>query len=355
VDGGEEDMPELEWLVGLSPWPEDGFGLDRMNALLEALGDPQRTYPAVHVVGTKGKSTATVTIEQLLLAEGYSTGATISPHVRAWSDRIRIDGQPADLEAALRRIHPAAEQLHATQFESITAAALTAFADAGVDVAVVEAGLGGRHDATNVLDSRVVLLTNVGLEHTDVLGGTIERIATEKLAVVHSDYIVVVLPDDTFTPLVPFGRIVIGGAREAAEAFVGHELDTNVVVELPGRLEHRPREIRDGAHTPDAVDWLRGHLPAGDYTICASILVDKDVEGILRRLEPVGSRFVATASSNGRSLPAEELAERARAHFTHVEAQADPATALRRAHELGEPVLVTGSLYLLADLEAVGA
>lgn len=348
-------MNELEWLTGLSPWPEDGFGLERMTSLLTALGDPHRAYPAVHIVGTKGKSTATVTIEQLLLADGSSTGATISPHVRSWSDRIRIDGQAADLETALRRIRPDAERLGATQFESITAAALTAFADAGVDVAVVEAGLGGRHDATNVLRSRVVLLTNVGLEHTEVLGETVEEIAGEKLAVVHTDDTIVVLPDDTLTPLVPRGRIVIGGAREAAEAFAGHTLGPEPRVDLPGRLEERPGEVRDGAHTPAAVDWLRERLPRGDYTICASILADKDVEEILRRLEPVGNRFVATASTNARSLLATELAARARRHFAVVEAVADPAQALRRAHELGEPVLVTGSLYLLADLEAAGA
>ena len=131
----------------------------------------------------------------------------------------------------------------------------------------MEAGLGGRHDATNVLRSRVVLLTNVGLEHTDVLGDTVEAIAAEKLAVVHTDDTIVVLPDDTFARLVPRGRIVIGGAREAAEAFSGHAIDTEVDVELPGRLERRPGEIRDGAHTPDAVDWLRERLPAiADYT-----------------------------------------------------------------------------------------
>ena len=348
-------MDDLEWLTGLSPWPEDGFGLERMTSLLTALGDPQRAYPAVHVVGTKGKSTATVTIEQFLLADGFSTGATVSPHVRSWSDRIRVDGQPADLEAALRRIRPEAERLGATQFESITGAALTAFADAGVDVAVVEAGLGGRHDATNVLRSRVVLLTNVGLEHTEVLGETVEEIAAEKLAVVHTDDTIVVLPDDTLTPLVPRGRVVIGGTREAAEAFAGHPLGPEPRVDLPGRLEERAGEVRDGAHTPAAVDWLRERLPGSDYTICASILADKDVEGILRGLESLGNRFVATASTNARSLPATELAARARHHFAAVEAVADPTAALRRAHELGEPVLVTGSLYLLADLEEAGA
>src|SRR5262245_44341469 len=190
----------IEWLDAMSPWPRDGFGLERMLELLGELGEPQESYPAVHVVGTNGKSTATVTIEQLLLAEGLRVGSTISPHLASWSERIRLDGDEADFEAAVARVRPAAESLNATQFEAVTAAALQAFADAHVDVAVVEAGLGGRHDATNVLLTRVVLLTNVGLEHTDVLGETLEEIATEKLAVAHSGA-VVVLPDRTYAHL----------------------------------------------------------------------------------------------------------------------------------------------------------
>jgi dihydrofolate synthase/folylpolyglutamate synthase len=348
-------MTDLAWLAGLSPWPQDGFGLGRMTELLSALGDPQRRYPAVHVVGTNGKSTATVTVEQLLLAEGLHVGATVSPHVRSWAERIRLDGRPADLATALARIRPDAERGGATQFESITAAALAAFAAAGVDVAVVEAGVGGRHDATNVLRSRVVLLTNVGLEHTDVLGNTIPQIAAEKLAVVHTDDTIVVLPDDTLVPLVPRGRIVLGGAREAAEAFVGHPIAHAVGVALPGRLERRSGEVRDGAHNPDGVAWLREKLVGADYTVCASILADKDVEKMLLGLSGLGRRFVATESSNTRSIPAAALAEQARPHFALVEAVAEPAAAVRRAHELGEPVLVTGSLYLLADLEAADA
>ena len=346
-------MPDdVAWLAGLSPWPEDGFGLERMNALLSALDDPQLRYPAVHVVGTNGKSTATVTVEQLLLGEGLVVGATVSPHVRSWDERIRLGGRPADLPAALRRVRPAAEQVGATQFETITAAALAAFADAEVDAAVVEAGLGGRYDATNVLRSRVVLLTNVGLEHTDVLGETVEEIAGEKLAVVHTDDSVVVLPDDTFVSLVPAGRIVFGGAREAAGEFVGHTLSAAVEVVLPGRLEQRPGEVRDGAHNPDGIAWLSGQLPQADYTVCASILADKDVDLMLCRLSELGRRFVATESSNARSLSAPVLAERARDHFALVETVDDPVAALRCAHVLGEPVLVVGSLYLLADLEA---
>lgn len=344
-------MTATRWLETLSPWPEDGFGLDRMCELLAALGDPQEEFEAVHVVGTNGKSTATVTVEQLLLAEGLSVGSTISPHVRSWSERIRIDGAEADIERAVVRVRAQAEALRATQFETITAAALAAFADAGIDAAVVEAGLGGRHDASNVLRSRVVLLTSVGLEHTDVLGSTLDAIAGEKLAVAQRDSIVV-LPDNTYAHLVPGRRVVLGGAREAAEAFVGHGIDASPIVALPGRLEARQREVRDGAHNPDGVRWLSERLPPADYTICASVLRDKDVAAMLAALARLGARFVATGSSNARALPADELAARATAHFEVVEAVADPAAAVARAHELGEPVLVTGSLYLLADLAA---
>ncbi len=343
----------VAWLESLSPWPEDGFGLERMHALLDALGNPEREYPAVHVVGTNGKSTTTVTIEQLLLGEGLAVGATISPHVCDWAERLRIGGVRGDLEVALRHVRPEATRLAATQFETITAAALWAFADARVDAVVVEAGLGGRHDATNVLRSRVVVLTSVGLEHTDVLGDTVEAIATEKLAVVHTDDTVVILPDDTFRKLVPRGDVRIGGAREAAAAFVGHPVASPTPVSLPGRLEHRPGEVRDGAHNPDGVIWLVDHLARADYTICASILADKDVDLMLRRLATVGRRFVATASTNARSLPAAKLAEFARARFDVVEQVDDPTAAVLRAHALGEPVLVTGSLYLLADLGKV--
>ncbi len=339
----------VEWLDAISPWPRDGFGVERMRELLRALGEPQDAYPAIHVVGTNGKSTATITIEQLLLSDGLSVGSTISPHVAGWSERIRIDGDDADFESAVARVRLAAEELEATQFEVVTAAALAAFADAGVDVAVVEAGLGGRHDATNVLRTRVVLLTNVGLEHTDVLGNTLEAIATEKLAVARPGA-TVVLPDPTYAHLVSGNDVVLGGAREAAEAFVGHPIEAAPDVFLPGRFEQRAGEVRDGAHNPDGARHLVDQLDGDDYTVVASVLADKDVDAMLAALRRAGRRFVATRSSSARALPAAELAHLARARFDHVEVVDDPVAAVARAHELGEPVLVTGSLYLLGDL-----
>lgn len=337
-----------EWLDSLSPWPHR-FGLERMQTMLQGLGNPQDAYPAVHVVGSNGKSTAAVTIEQLLLTEGLSVGTTISPHVLGWSERIRINGAEADFEHAVELVRPVAERFEATQFETITAAALAAFAEAGVDVAVVEAGLGGRLDATNVVRTRVVLLTNVSLEHTDVLGDTLEGIAREKLAVAKGDA-VVVLPDEEFLQLAAGHEIRYGGARRAAEVFVGHEIEADVKVALPGRLEQREAEIRDGAHNPDGVRYLVERLPAFDFTLVVSILADKDAAGMLRELRQAGSRLVATTSSSARALPAQDLARLARPHFDHVEAVDPPASALQRGHALGEPVLVTGSLYLLGDL-----
>ena len=320
-----------------------------MRTLLAALGDPQLAYPAIHVVGTNGKSTATRTIEALLLAEGLSVGATVSPHVGSWAERITVDGREADFEAAIERVRLEAEAQEATQFETLCAAAFAEFAAGEVDVAVVEAGLGGRLDATNVLRSHVVLLTNVGLDHTDVLGETREEIAAEKLAVVQEGTIAV-LPDEEFAGLAG-PNVVIGGAREAAAAFLGRPVDHEVEISLPGRLEHRGDEIRDGAHNAEGARWLAARLDRDDYTFVASVLRDKDAGAMLAALATRGRRFVATESTNARALPAGELASLAAEHFEEVETEPDPVAALARGR-LHPPVVVTGSLYLLADLSA---
>jgi dihydrofolate synthase/folylpolyglutamate synthase len=338
-------LSPTSWVESLSPWPEE-FGLDRIRRLLHDLGDPQRTYPAIHVVGSNGKGTMTRTIEELLAGEGLKVGAYLSPHVRSWSERIRIAGKEADFEQAIERVRPHAGA--ATQFEVLTAAALAAFAEAGVDVAVVEAGLGGRWDATNVLDARVIVLTNVALEHTDVLGETREAIAREKLAVVQSGAVVIV-GEAEWARLVPDNEVVVGGALEAASAFMGRPVDRRVEVALPGRLERRGDDLWDGAHNLAGVEWLLERLPQHDYVLCVSILADKDVDGMLELLAAAGRTLIATRASNSRALDEKELARRAEPYFDRVESEPDPVLALRRARELG-PVLATGSLYLLADL-----
>jgi dihydrofolate synthase/folylpolyglutamate synthase len=357
------------WVESLSPWPAKGFGLDGIHALLDRLGNPQTNYPAIHVVGTNGKSTTTRLTEELLRSEGLRVGAYFSPHVRSWSERIRVGGKEADFERAIARVRPHAED--ATQFEILTAAALLEFAHAEVDVAVVEAGLGGRHDATNVLDARVVVLTNVALDHMDVLGDTREAIAAEKLAVVRPGC-TVVLGDPEWQELARANgasRVELPGAANlalavaAAQAFLGREVDPHAAdgVALPGRLEHRgeaPLEIWDGAHNLAGLGYLLPRLPAReDWVVVASILQDKRPELMLEALSVLGGRLVATQSANDRVVPARELAARAEPFFTHVDAVPDPRAAVAQARALAGPggaVVVTGSLYLLSELDDPG-
>lgn len=358
----------VSWVASLSPWPDE-FGLRRMHELLARLGDPQHSFRAIHVVGTNGKTTTTRACAALLAAEGQTVGAYTSPHVTGWEERVQMNGSPVDLEAALTRVRASAEAVGATQFEALTAAAFAEFAAAEVDVAVVEAGLGGRLDATNVLRAPVVVLTNVSLEHTEVLGDTREEIAAEKLAVV-SEGATVVLGEPEWEEAARAAgaaAVVVAGASNvalalaAAESFLGQPVDPEATRDLvvPGRLERlgeSPLEIWDGAHNLAGVGYLLARVPARRYVVVASILADKDVDGMLAALSALGDSLVATRSTNDRSLTPVDLAERARPFFDRVEAVDDPTAALALARESAGPhgaVLVTGSLYLLADLTAV--
>jgi len=370
ASGASLTRSATEWVASLDPWPAGGFGLERMHALLGALGDPQERYPAVHVVGTNGKSTTARLTEALLADAGLAVGTYLSPHVRGWSERIRIRGAEADFERALARVRSHAVELEATQFESLTAAALLAFADAGVDVAVVEAGLGGRHDATNVLRTRVVVLTNVALDHMDVLGETRDAIAAEKLAVVQPGSVVVLGDSEWQEQALANGAagVVVAGASNlalaaaAAEAYLGRPADPHAAddVTLPGRLERRgeqPLEIWDGAHNLAGVGYLLPRLPDREYVLVCSILRDKRPELMLEALSVLGGTLIATESANARSLEAGELASRAEPYFRHVEPFPDPQEARRRALALAGAegaILVTGSLYLLAELSGHG-
>src|SRR5665213_2277958 len=172
------------------------FGLDRMRRLMTTLGHPERRFDSIHVVGTNGKSSTVRMIAAIIAHHGLRTGAYLSPHLVSFGERIRIDDRPrrpAAFGAAVGRAARAAARVdrsaaddddRVTQFEALTAAAYSELAERGVEVAVIEAGLGGRYDATNVIPSKVQVLTSVALEHTRWLGPTLTDIATEKLDVV---------------------------------------------------------------------------------------------------------------------------------------------------------------------------
>ncbi|MFC6618450.1 bifunctional folylpolyglutamate synthase/dihydrofolate synthase [Deinococcus radiophilus] len=175
----------LDWLYaqqrfGIRP------GLERVSALLECLGHPERQFRVVLVGGTNGKGSVSATLASILQAAGQRTGLFTSPHLLYFSERFVVDGRPVDqaeLYAALAELKPHAEQLEATFFEIVTALSCSLFARAGVSWAVMEVGLGGRLDATNVLSPEVSVITSVGLDHTEVLGHTLEAIATEKAGI----------------------------------------------------------------------------------------------------------------------------------------------------------------------------
>lgn len=382
------------------------FGLDRMHRLLNVLGMPRVSFPTIHVVGTNGKSSTTRMIAALLAREGRHVGCFTSPHLLSYRERIQIGGRDIAAErfaAAVARTVRAAELVDrtaspagdvVTQFELLTAAALCEFAAAGVDVAVLEAGLGGRYDATNVVDSRVAVLTNVGLEHTRYLGPTVADIAREKLDVVRPGAILVVgahLDGDAFAlaratvdergatlveaeALLDFELRSGGGYQRrnfataccAARAFLGRELDHERVAAVAaslvvrGRfevLDGRPVTLLDGAHNDGGVEALAESLPAfaaGRRLVAVvSILDDKDAGGMLARLLRHCDAVVCTACSSPRALPAATLASLAGQLSGAATVVLGPHRALERARELAGDdgvVLATGSIYLIADL-----
>ncbi len=384
------------------------FGLDRMRRLMTALGHPERQFESIHVVGTNGKSSTVRMIAAILRAHGLRTGSYLSPHLSSFVERIRVadaDLEDAEFAAAVQRAARAAELVdrslgpedRVTQFEALTAAAYWELAAREVEVAVIEAGLGGRYDATNVIPSRVQVLTSVGLEHTRWLGPTIADIAGEKLDVVqpggtlvlgaglHPDAErvaetvaaergarIVHATDDPHVPvgaLGTFQRRNFALARTAAEAYLG-ELDTDAVarsaaqVRVPGRLQivdTDPLTLLDGAHNPDGMRALAESLPeivAGHSRLVAvvSILDDKDAAGMLATLLPECEGLVLTSSQNPRALPPPTLQSLAgQLHGPPSEIVRDPHAALRRARELAGTdgvVICTGSIYLVADLLA---
>jgi dihydrofolate synthase / folylpolyglutamate synthase len=372
------------------------FGLDRMRRLLTALGSPQEAFAAIHVVGTNGKSSSVRMSAALLEAHGVRAGAFLSPHLTSFAERIRIGDADLDgdvFAAAVQRAAAAAAKVdrtleagdRVTQFELVTAAAFDEFAREGVEVAVVEAGLGGRHDATNVLGADVVVLTNVGLEHTRWLGPTVRDIAAEKLAVVKPRATLILGPVDpevrdlavatgarivepeTLVDVLPgYQATNFAVAAAAARAQLG-DLDPVRVAEVadrikvPGRMQvitDAPLTIYDGAHNPSGVEALAATLPAliGDRPLIAvvSILDDKDAAGMLRALVAKSAGAVFTSSANPRALPPATLASLAdQLGGPPSEIVRDPRAAVARAQELAGPegaVLATGSIYLVADL-----
>ena len=389
------------------------FGLERMHRMMTALGSPERRFDAVHVLGTNGKSSTTRMTAAILQRQGLRTGAYLSPHLVSYRERVLIDGRELDTDAfaaAVARASWAAERVnrtlaeddHVTQFELLTAAALWELADREVDVAVIEAGLGGRYDATSVITAQVTVLTNVGLEHTRWLGPTITHIAEEKLAVVAAGAPLVL--GENLAPAAlavaervaaeqgaqivrpgtlpsaaqlcargAFQRRNFALARAAAAAYLqlrGLALDEQAVADaaartdVPGRMQlvdGDPPTVLDGAHNPDAIVALVESLPEvlakAPLALVLGVLEDKDATRMLTSLMPHVQRAWFTAPPSDRALSPATLQSLARQlGFPESVCEPRPARALAQARswagEHSGAVLATGSVYLIGDLLA---
>lgn len=390
-----------------------------MRRLTTALGLPQHRFASIHVVGTNGKSSVARMTAALLEAHGLRTGAVVSPHTDRWSQRTLIGGEEVDAAAwadAVEQVARAAEGVDrsledgdaVTQFEAATAASFVALARARVEVSVVEAGLGGRLDATNTIPSKVTVLTSIGLDHTEWLGETELEIAAEKLAVLRDQTTLVlgeVSPQvlglamrtvgergaevlrgagDRGLPtraLGLFQRRNFATAFAAAEAFLGQPLDRDLAeqvaatITVPGRLEpiaEHPSTYLDAAHNPAGAAALAESLPAVSggrrVVACLAILADKDATAMIAALAPVLDRAVCTelpsqaleghGRPGARSRPAAELATVCEAAGLPAEAVADFDAALKRTQALAaEPpegvLIVAGSHYAIAPARAL--
>jgi dihydrofolate synthase/folylpolyglutamate synthase len=392
----------LERHVNLEVLPPGAPGvarsLDRMRRLAAVLGDPQRAYPVVHVTGTNGKGSVARMVSALLGGMGLSVGTYTSPHLERVNERIAWDGEPIGDAALCEAVEAVAlvEELVGeppTYFEILTAAAFRWFADVAVDAAVVEVGLGGRWDATNVADGTVAVVTNVGIDHTDYLGPTRAHIAAQKAGIVKPGATLVL--GETDPELVPLflaegpevawlrgvdfdctgNRLAHGGrlldlrtpgatygdvylplhgshqganaavALAAAEAFFGRPLPDDVVsaafagVEVPGRLEvlgHRPLVVVDGAHNPAGVAALAGALEetfgSGERILVVGMLEGRDPVEMLATLGAAAARVVVTcAPASPRAMPAGKVADAVRAVGGRAEVAGSVAEALTRA------------------------
>ncbi len=357
------------------------LGLERITRLLNGLGDPQRKFPSLHVTGTNGKGSTCAMIASILKEAGYQAGLYTSPHLLSFNERIQINGRDIpnkDFTEGISLIRHVTRRLadSPTVFETLTALAFWYFAKKEVDYAVVEVGMGGRLDATNVLTPLVSVITNVALEHTAVLGNTLAKIAAEKAAIIKPGVPVVTAEtkpealrvmkyqaDKNGSVLVQVGSRgegfktgLIGEHQKlnaacavAAVRLAGIKAGKAAVlrglkkVEWPGRFQvvrRRPLTILDGAHNPAGaqvlVETLKQKYPGRKFVFVIGVQKDKDAPPMLGEFGKVAREIIVTRST---SKTASDLVG------------GKKPVSLKQALRLsaGRDRVITGSLYLVAD------
>ena len=398
-------------------------GVENMRALMARLGNPQNALPLVHVAGTNGKGSCCAMIERMLREAGYQTGLYTSPYIERYHERIRINGLPIAgdaLAALVERVWPAVEAcrrdgVHITEFELGTALAFAYFEQEHVDVAIIEVGLGGRLDPTNIIRPVVSVITEIGMDHMQYLGGTIEEIALEKAGIMKRGVPVVFGPQEkaargvllaaargldipvidpdaenvredsrSVTFDVHLGgdriknlRVSLCGRHQAENACAalgavlvlrkcGFTVSLSAIrrgmssVSWPGRLEYFGHVLLDGAHNDPGVRALCAYcvawLPKEKTVLVSGMMRDKETDKMCQRLAGRVRCAVLTKPDHPRAMDAGELAASFAAQGLKTYVEEKPARALERARSLAGPegiVLVAGSLYLIGEMRTI--
>ena len=394
-------------------------GLDRIRDLMARLGDPQKQLKFVHIAGTNGKGSTAAMMASVLQKAGYRTGLYTSPFINRFHERIQIDGQmisDEDLAEITGKVKPQAQAMpvHPTEFELVTAMALSYFADKSCDIVVMETGMGGALDATNVIEPPLVsVITNIGLDHTDALGDTLEKIAAVKAGIIKGGYTALyraqdsveqVFEDrcrDTRAQLMKADfdsirlhshgfegqvfdacgyedlQIPLLGAHQLKNAAVvltaikalqlqGYSIPEAAVrsglasVAWPGRFEllrKSPLFLVDGGHNPQCIDALadnvRDYLKGRPLTVVTGVMADKDYRCMYDKIAACTGEFLTVTAPSPRALTAEQL----RDYLSRYGKPVTPCTSIQEAVDLAiqkagtEGVVLTyGSLYMVGDI-----
>ncbi len=405
--------------IHATEWQGSRPGLERISALCRALGDPQRSLRCIHIAGTNGKGSTSAMLSSILRASGYRTALFTSPYIYRFGERMQIDGEPISDEAlchVMEEVRPHADAMEdrPTEFELITAAAFLWFCREGVDVAVIEVGLGGRLDATNVIEDPLLsVVTGIALDHTAILGDTVEAIAREKAGILKkgapavagfvSPEVGAVLAAEaeargtavtfadptslTVGEITPFGTtFTYGDVHDVRIPFAAIYQPRNAALVLlavealrrrgltipeeamrrgmasvvwPARFEyfrHSPDIVFDGSHNPEgiaaAAESIR-RLYDGRILLLTGVMRDKDYIAMIETLAPMVAHTFCVTPDNPRSLDAEALAEAWRsggvAATPFGTVEEAMRAALQKARETGMPLFILGSLYLYRE------
>jgi dihydrofolate synthase/folylpolyglutamate synthase len=385
------------------------LGLDNIRAIVEALGHPERSWPSIHIGGTNGKGSVAAMVERGLRASGLRTGRYTSPHLDRIEERVAIDGTPVDsqlFETVTADVLDVVDSLQRssppTFFEVSTAVAFEIFRRQRVEAAIVEVGLGGRFDATNVLTPVIAAIVSIAFDHERHLGHTLSEIAFEKAGIAKPGVPLVLgrLPDEARARIEKVAAdvgapIVDAGAATTVRRYTPltlalpgrHQLDNAAVAvavlerwsllqspvpaeaivtgltqcEWPARLEWLRvpggEVLIDAAHNPAGADALASYLEEtklGKLPIVFAAMADKDTAAMVTALTPAASMFVATTVPHTRARPAEEMAAEIRRYAGDVPVIAvpDPQAAVVRALEHAPKVVACGSIYMIGPLRS---